>query len=80
MKVRIIPFTMTLLVLVGFAVWTGAKAFGVAPPPDGGYPGQNTAEGTNALFSLTSGMNNCAVGFHALFHNTTGHDNTANGD
>jgi hypothetical protein len=27
----------------------------VAPPPDGGYPGWNTAEGQNALLSLTRG-------------------------
>ena len=25
----------------------------VSPPPDGGYPGQNTAEGEKALFSLS---------------------------
>ncbi len=51
----------------------------VTPPPDGGYPNQNTAEGTNALFSLTSGVNNTANGFDALFSNTTGNDNTAIG-
>ena len=38
----------------------------VSPPPDGGYPGDNTAEGTNALFSLTSGIYNTALGFDAL--------------
>jgi hypothetical protein len=27
----------------------------VSPAPDGGYPGGNTAEGQNALFSLTTG-------------------------
>ena len=30
------------------------KAFGVLPAPDGGYPGQNTAEGDDALFSLNA--------------------------
>jgi hypothetical protein len=35
----------------------------VNPPPGGGYPGSNTAEGQNALFSLTSGTYNTAVGF-----------------
>jgi trimeric autotransporter adhesin len=49
------------------------------PPPDGGYPGENTAEGTQALFSLTSGIDNTAVGFDALFANTTGIENTAVG-
>jgi hypothetical protein len=28
------------------------KAHAVNPPLDGGYPGFNTAEGTNALFNL----------------------------
>ncbi len=34
-------------------------AFAVDPPPDGGYPNENTAEGENALFSFntpTSGL------------------------
>jgi hypothetical protein len=50
-----------------------------SPPPDGGYPNQNTAEGDNALFNLTTGFDNTAVGFNALFSNTTGFDNTATG-
>jgi len=54
-------------------------AFAVSPPPDGGYANQNTAEGQDALFSLTTGTNNTAVGFDALFNNTTGFDNTAVG-
>ena len=36
-----------------FALFQTAQA--VSPPPDGGYPGGNTAEGQNALFSLTAG-------------------------
>jgi len=55
------------------------KAQAVSPPPDGGYAGNNTAEGTNALFSLTSGIDNAGLGFQALFHNTTGNFNTAEG-
>src|SRR5438874_1234695 len=51
----------------------------VNPPPDGGYPGDNTAEGQNALFSLTTGTANTATGFKALFSNTTGSNNTAIG-
>jgi len=51
----------------------------VVPAPDGGYPGFNTAEGTNALFSLTSGVGNNAIGFQALLHNTTGIHNAADG-
>src|SRR5438105_6486490 len=52
----------------------------VSPPPDGGYDRFNTAEGTDALFSLTTlGFFNTATGFEALFSNTTGSFNTADG-
>jgi hypothetical protein len=53
----------------------------VVPPPDGGYPSRNTAEGENALFSLDVGVafSNTAVGFEALYSDTTGSDNTALG-
>jgi hypothetical protein len=51
------------------------KAFGVSPAPDGGYPSNNTAEGTNALFSNTTGRNNVAVGFKAGANLTTGNNN-----
>ena len=47
-------------------------ALAVSPAPDGGYAGNNTAEGTSALFSLTSGADNTAIGFQALFSNTSG--------
>ena len=51
----------------------------VVPPPDGGYPNFNTAEGQNALFSLTTGSANTAVGWYSLFSNTEGSFNTAVG-
>jgi uncharacterized coiled-coil protein SlyX len=70
-------FFLTPLLLVCFAFAQEAQA--VNPPPDGGYPGANTAEGTNALFSLTTGVWNTALGFQALNHNTTGWSNTATG-
>jgi hypothetical protein len=44
----------------------------VSPPPDGGYPNFITAEGTNALQSLTTGAANTAVGWFSLFSNTDG--------
>jgi Chaperone of endosialidase len=65
------------LVLAAFAFSPTARA--VLPPPDGGYPGNNTAEGTDALFSLTTGTDNTAIGFEALYSNTTGGFNTATG-
>ena len=51
----------------------------VVSAPDGGYPGQNTAEGQNALLSLTTGTNNTAVGWFSLKTLTTGQYNTALG-
>src|SRR5437762_403016 len=70
-------FLLIGLALAWFALSPPAQA--VTPPPDGGYPGFNTAEGDNALFSLTTGTNNTATGAVALHDNTTGSNNTANG-
>src|ERR1700719_3245384 len=67
------------LALACFALWPAPNAFGVSPPPDGGYAGGSTAEGTNALFSLTGGIWNTALGYQTLFHATTGNQNTATG-
>src|SRR5438132_16055 len=67
------------LAVAWFALSPAPKAFGVSPAPDGGYSRNNTAEGTFALNSLTSGVNNTANGFEALFNNTTGGANTATG-
>ena len=72
-------FILILLALTCFGLLPTPNAFGVSPAPDGGYPGGNTAEGQNALFSLTSGIYNTANGFDALYHNTTGLENTATG-
>jgi trimeric autotransporter adhesin len=46
---------------------------------DGGLAGGNTAEGDNALNSLTSGTGNTAIGNRALFSDASGNDNTASG-
>ena len=70
-------FLLIPFVLACFALSPTAQA--VDPPPDGGYPSQNTAEGEDALFSLITGFNNTAIGFKALFSLTTGNNNTASG-
>ena len=51
----------------------------VNPPPDGGYPGGNTAKGESALLHLTTGTYNTALGFLALRRNTEGQFNTGVG-
>ena len=70
-----------LLLMVLVLAWIGPSpsAQAVNPPPDGGYPYLNTAEGTDALFSLTTGSGNTAAGFDTLYDNTTGNLNTAAG-
>jgi hypothetical protein len=55
------------------------KAQAVSPPPDGAYPNFTTAEGQNALFSLTTGAGNTAIGWFSLFSVTTGSFNTGVG-
>jgi uncharacterized coiled-coil protein SlyX len=70
-------FLLIGLALARFALSPPAQA--VTPPPDGGYPGFNTAEGTDALFSQTTGNGNTANGYRALFSLTTGTNNTATG-
>jgi hypothetical protein len=71
-------FLFIPMVLVCFGLSPAARA--VDPAPDGGYPNQNTAEGEDALFSLTGGVGfNTAIGFNALLSNTTGGENTATG-
>ena len=55
------------------------KTEAVVPPPDGGYPGGNMAEGQAALLSLTTGGFNTAAGWLSLRSITTGSFNTAIG-
>src|SRR5438093_10536661 len=76
MKASIPPVLITFALLC-FALVENTQA--VSPPPDGGYPGGNTAEGQNALRSTTTGGFNAAVGYFSLFANSTGANNTATG-
>jgi len=74
--------TRALLILVATSlvcIGLSPKAKAISPPPDGGYPGGNTAEGQDALLGLTSGLYNTAVGLFSLRSNTTGNFNTAIG-
>src|SRR6266513_1041049 len=72
---------MKILLFVAFTLICFAlspRMQAVNPPPDGGYPGFNTAEGTDALFSNTTGERNTGLGFQALYYNN-GNYNTAEG-
>ena len=68
---------LVLIPIICFGLLPNVQA--VVPPPDGGYPGGNTAEGQAALLSLTTGGFNTAVGLFSLRSDTTGGLNTALG-
>jgi Chaperone of endosialidase len=59
-----------LLALACFALLPRVEA--VSPPPDGGYPGGNTAEGQGALSSRITGTYNTALGLLSLTALTDG--------
>src|ERR1051326_6747268 len=69
--------SLLLIAVIALSVLPAVE--GVNPAPDGGYPGFNTAEGTNALKNLTTGVGNAAVGWYSLFNNFYGIYNTALG-
>ncbi len=71
------PQFLIAVLIVCFVSVKNAQA--VSPPPDGGYSGNNTAEGQSALLSLTTGVNNTAVGWFSLKSNRNGQFNTAVG-
>jgi hypothetical protein len=73
----IIPSLVATVLFLCFSRLQGVHA--VVPPPDGGYPNFNTAEGQKALFSLTTGAANTAAGWYSLFTDTTGSFNTGVG-
>jgi hypothetical protein len=79
MKNSIRSIAMIIFTLISIAVLAVAQA--VVPPPDGGYPGFNTAEGEDALLSLppNGGIANTAVGWSALGNTSGASLNTAMG-
>ena len=74
-KATVISLIVVLIICLGSL----QNAQAVSPPPDGGYPNANTAEGDGALGSLTTGGFNTAIGWLALRANTTAQANTAVG-
>jgi len=68
---------LVALTLGAFAL--AERAHAVSPPPDGGYPGGNTAEGQAALLNLTNGTFNTAVGLLSLSGLKEGKFNTGLG-
>ena len=69
-----------VIALFAFACFALSPAVGALnPPPDGAYSNFTTAEGQNALQSLTTGAANTALGAYSLFETSAGSNNTAVG-
>ena len=79
--VRLNPVSPLLFMTLVYFTFSALvpKGFAVVPPPDGGYPNFTTAEGQNALKSLTTGAGNTALGWSSLFSVATANFNTAVG-
>src|SRR6184192_3670311 len=77
MKNRNTILLAVLPVLACFTLLPGARA--VNPAPDGCFPNFTTAEGCDALLSLTTGAGNTGLGWRALFADSTGNFNTGVG-
>ena len=71
---------LTGYIVAGVALSPLARA--VDPPPVGGYPGENTALGEDALFTYDTSIQgeNTACGHDSLYNLSTGIYNTALGD
>ena len=77
MKNRSTILLAILPVLACFALLPGARA--VSPAPDGCFPNFTTAEGCDALSSLTTGAGNTGLGWRVALFDTTGSFNTGVG-
>ncbi len=64
--------TLTTMLLALGLLALAPRTQAVVPAPDGGYPGGNTAEGTSALLSRTTGTYNTAIGIYSLLSLTDG--------
>ena len=74
---NIIYCAIALFAVACFALPSAVEALN--PPPDGAYPNFTTAEGQNALHSLSTGAANTALGAYSLFSNAAASYNTAVG-
>jgi trimeric autotransporter adhesin len=77
-KYRSTVLTKTFVVLMA-GLFSFVSSEAGTPAPGGGNANSNTAEGTQALVSNTTGNANTAIGVGALCKNTTGVGNTATG-
>jgi Chaperone of endosialidase len=78
MKNRNTILIAILSALACFALCQQVQSATDTPDP-GGKPVSNTADGQNALASITTGIHNAAFGFDALLSNTDANFNTAVG-
>jgi hypothetical protein len=78
-NIQITTLLLTPVMLACIALAQAQEAPDVNPPPDGGYPGGNTAEGQKALLNRTTGIYNNAIGIYSLLSLTTASFNTGDG-
>jgi Chaperone of endosialidase len=71
--------TIWMTILPMLACFALLPAQAVSPAPDGCYPNFTTAEGCDALNSLTTGAGNTGLGWRSLFLTTDGSFNTGVG-
>src|SRR5947208_7426096 len=77
--IRLKTLASCALLSLAFLPQMQAAPDALHPPPDGCYPGFTTAEGCNALHSLTTGAGNTGLGWDSLSSNTHGSYNTGVG-
>jgi hypothetical protein len=70
---------LTFILTTALALATGLTVQAITPPPDGGYPGGNTAEGTGALLLHSTGTYDTALGWQSLRSTSSASFNTGAG-